>query len=234
MKHDRFPFCHSAILTAVAGGVLTFGVIPSRAEPQGSVLAGKDIATNGSAQGAPACGACHGANGEGQPAGGIPRLTGLNEAYLARQLAVFGNGTRDNATMSPISKTLTEQSMADVAAYYASLPAPKASDAVKPAPQIEAGATLALHGDWSANIPACASCHGANGLGVGKTFPSIAGQSATYISNQLAAWKTGTRHDDPLGLMKAVAGRLSSDQIAAVAAYYETMPAPVAAKGGMP
>ena len=150
--------------------------------------------------------------------------------YLHAQLVAFGNGTRDNAVMSPIARTLDVATMAKAAAYYASLEAPPPPPPVRPTPQIAAGETLASRGDWKDAIPACASCHGARGLGVGAAFPPIAGQSATYVINQLNAWKSGARHDDPLGLMWAVAGRLTVSQIAAVAAYCETLPAASAPK----
>ena len=232
MRYLRFFLPRIALAVVAFGGSSAVGLTPGRA--QGSIATGKNIATNGNADGAPACSACHGANGEGQPAAGIPRLAGLDAAYLKRQLVVFGTGMRDNPMMSPVSKTLTPKAMADLAAFYATLSAPKASDPVKQTAQIKMGEALALHGDWSVALPACASCHGVNGLGVGRAFPPVAGQSATYLTNQLAAWKAGTRHDDPLGLMKTIAGRLSDNQIAAVAAYYETMPASVASEGPKP
>lgn len=189
------------------------------------VEAGKAIATKGNDKGVPPCSACHGANGEGQATSGIPRLAGLNAAYLQGQLAAFGIGTRDNAMMSPIAKTMDATSMAAAAAFYASLPAPEASAPGQSKAAVAQGEAIALRGDWDAEIPPCASCHGERGRGVGATFPAIAGQSSAYVINQLQAWKKGSRHDDPLGLMKTVAGRLSDAQVAAVAAYYEALPA---------
>lgn len=189
------------------------------------VEAGKVIATKGNDKGVPPCGACHGANGEGQATSAIPRLAGLNAAYLQGQLAAFGSGTRDNAMMSPIAKTMDATSMADAAAFYASVPAPETSVPEQSKAAVAQGEAIALRGDWDAEIPPCAACHGKQGRGVGAAFPAIAGQSSAYITNQLLAWKKGSRHDDPLGLMKTVAGRLSDAQIAAVATYYEALPA---------
>ena len=59
-------------------------------------------------------------------------------------------------------------------------------------------------------------------------FPYLAGQQADYIIEQIKNWRTGQRGGDPLGLMKAVAAKLDDDDIAAVAAYYASLPAPSA------
>ncbi len=185
---------------------------------------GKAIAANGNMAGVTSCVECHGAAGEGQAAAGIPRLAGLDAAYLQGQLVAFGSGTRENSSMTTIAKRMNADTMADLSAYFASLPAPPPAPPAATTSQIAAGAKLALRGDWTASIPPCASCHGQKGLGVGAAFPPIAAQSATYIAAQLNAWKTGTRHDDPLGLMRTVAVRLNDTQISAVAAYYETLP----------
>ena len=94
---------------------------------------------------------------------------------------------------------------------------------------IAAGAALAGRGDWSKGLPGCGQCHGAAGQGVGKTFPGLAGQSAEYIMSQLKAWKDGKRTNDPLHLMTGIASKLSDDQVAAVAAYYASLPVAAAA-----
>ena len=68
---------------------------------------GREIAANGNGRDAPACSACHGAQGAGQPDVAYPRLAGLDSAYLIEQLNAFAEGTRDNETMPPIAKALT-------------------------------------------------------------------------------------------------------------------------------
>lgn len=192
------------------------------ADPQ-IVAKGKTLATTGGG-GVPPCSACHGADGGGQAASAIPRLAGLDAGYVHAQLAAFANGSRANAMMGPVAKAMDADAMAGAAAYYASLQAPTPAPSTGAEAQVAAGKMLAERGDWSRVVPACASCHGASGRGVGAVFPAIAGQSSSYIANQLTAWKAGTRHDDPLGLMHSVATRLSDEQVAAVAAYYATLP----------
>ena len=68
-------------------------------------------------------------------------------------------------------------------------------------------------------MPGCYQCHGEQGQGVASHFPAIAPQSALYVVNQLREWKNGGRHNDPQGLMRSVAERLSEDDMNAVAAY---------------
>jgi len=93
------------------------------------------------------------------------------------------------------------------------------------------GEKLALRGDWSKHVPPCESCHGPGNAGVGVSFPGIAGQHPNYIRQQLKAWQEGTRHNDPVQLMTAVAERLTDEEIEAVAAYLATQPA-VLTEGG--
>ena len=102
--------------------------------------------------------------------------------------------------MGPVAKLISAADVEALAAYYAALPAVDAAgDAAATGLAVAAGETLAKNGDWNIGLPACAQCHGANGQGVGAAFPQIAGQSAVYISNQLQAWKAGTRRNDPMG-----------------------------------
>ncbi|BBP03626.1 cytochrome c [Sulfuriferula plumbiphila] len=183
--------------------------------------AGATIAKNGTGSVA-ACMQCHGANGEGQAAAGFPRLAGQNRDYLAKQLADFKAKLRTNPLMQPIASALSTAQMNDVADYYASLPAWKPGPGIASSTaQTTRGAQLAHQGNWDKGMPACFACHGENGAGIAPHFPGIAGQNATYIASQLKDWQTGARLNDPQGLMKAVADKLSAADISAVSAYLE-------------
>ena len=203
-------------------------VAPAALSPP-AFAAGSDgaaIAANGTQAGAPACASCHGEQGEGQPEGPFPRLAGIDAGYLVQQLHDFASGKRASDIMGPVAKALSDGQMTSVADYYAEQSAPKAAE---PNPldetAVAAGETLAKRGDWSRGLPGCAQCHGPNGVGVGASFPRLAGQSMEYISAQLKAWQDGQRSNDPLGLMASVAAKLSNDDIAAVASYYASLPA---------
>ncbi|HEX7324409.1 MAG TPA: c-type cytochrome [Rhodanobacteraceae bacterium] len=175
------------------------------------------------------CAACHGADGMGNAATGYPRLAGLNAAYLLRQLEDFASGARRNPVMQPIAHGLGAQQRKALAAYFSGLPV--VSDGASPAAAASTagadrglGATLALRGRWSRQIPGCVKCHGPRGVGVGANFPPLAGQPAAYLASQLRAFKDGSRRDDPLGLMRHVASGLSAKDIAAVAAWFAAQP----------
>ncbi len=193
---------------------------------------GEQIAKSGNAAGAPACVICHGPAGQGQGAAGFPRLAGMNAGYLAGQLHSFQNGTRANPIMGPVAKLISAADTEALATYYAALPAlASTGNAAAASATVAAGETLAKTGDWKNGVPACAQCHGATGQGVGAVFPQIAGQSAVYISNQLQAWKMGTRNNDPMALMHSIALKLSAADVGAVAAYYAGLTASSAGKG---
>lgn len=66
------------------------------------------------------CAACHG--GEGiSPTGIWPNLAGQKEEYLVAQMKAFRDGARENAQMSPMAANLSDEDIANLAAYYASL-----------------------------------------------------------------------------------------------------------------
>lgn len=186
------------------------------------------IATGGNGKGAPACVACHGADGGGMAAAGFPRLAGLDAAYLAKQLDDMVNGSRVSPVMQPVAKALSADERQALAAYYAQLPVPPVlakPAAALPAPD-SAGALLATRGRWDHDVPACVQCHGPGGVGVGPNFPPLAGQPAPYIEAQLKAWQRGTRHNDPLQLMQHLSKALSEQDIHAVAAWFAAQPLP--------
>ncbi|MDY6981155.1 MAG: c-type cytochrome [Pseudomonadota bacterium] len=196
------------------------GLITQTALAAGDVNAGKQLARQGNGQGATACIACHGANGEGNAATGFPRLAGLNADYLAKQLHDYQSGSRQNPVMQPFAKAMSDSEIRNVAAYYASLD-PKTGASRSATNQT--GQELAMRGDWDATIPACISCHGPGGRGIEPEFPALAGQHASYITSQLQAWRNGKRHNDENDLMKVVAERLDSNQINAVAEYFANL-----------
>ncbi|MCH9675516.1 MAG: cytochrome c [Gammaproteobacteria bacterium] len=67
------------------------------------------------------CMACHGANGiSASPL--WPNLAGQKDAYLVKQMKYFRDGRRADPTMSAMAKPLSDEDIANLAAYYSSLP----------------------------------------------------------------------------------------------------------------
>jgi cytochrome c553 len=194
------------------------GISPVLAQDTGAA-----VAVHGTARGAPPCIACHGAHGEGNAANGFPRLAGLPAPYIRAQLTAYADGQRENPVMAPIARILSVDEAQAVSLYFAGLPVPDlpSSAPVSAGP----GALLALDGRWSDKLPPCIACHGPGGLGVGTSFPPLAGQPAAYLKGQIEAWQQGKRQPGPLALMQAVARRLSPSDIAAVSQWFAAQPA---------
>src|SRR5205814_4617968 len=70
------------------------------------------------------CASCHGARGEGNATTGYPRIAGQPQSYLARQLAAYVEGNRQNPVMGPIAKQLSPEQRQEIAAYYSKIQAP--------------------------------------------------------------------------------------------------------------
>jgi cytochrome c553 len=218
-------------LACAAGAQAPSRQAATPAPVKGSPQAGQQIATAGGPNGVTACSACHGAKGEGNPAGNFPLLAGQPQAYLAHQMAAFASGARANDVMTPIAKAMTPQQMLDVSAWYASLDPPAAKPGAKAAAApMQRGLALATKGDEAKRVQACANCHGPGGAGEAPTYPALAGQHAGYFSAAMAEWKSGVRKTDPSGQMPFIAKRLDERDVAALAAYYASLPPKAPAK----
>ncbi|MDX2205301.1 MAG: c-type cytochrome [Hyphomicrobiaceae bacterium] len=201
---------------AIAGAV---SLAASLAAAQGPDR-GAQIATGAGSGGvAQACFTCHGAKGGGDRASAMPRLAGLNAAYLAKQLDDYAGGGRESPIMRPIARSLSQEDRIAVARYYARLDdaAPPPLDAAEPRLN-QRGAVLYAEGARSRGVQACRNCHGPSGKGLAP-YPALAGQPSNYVTAQLEAWRNGTRNNDPHGMMKSVAERMSPEDIKAVATY---------------
>ncbi len=185
---------------------------------------GKTVAIEGNGNGATPCSACHGADGAGQAGAGYPRIAGLNPAYMEKQLHDFTNESRNSPIMAPVASALSGKEIKAVVAYYANMkPTHAMSNSSADDKLLKAGKQLAEKGNWSNDVPACFTCHGVGGIGIGDHFPALAGQHASYIEQQLQSWRKGQRDNDPNQLMKGVAMRLSDAEIKAVSAYLASL-----------
>ena len=159
------------------------------------------------------CAACHGADGN-SPAADYPKLAGQHTTYLESSLKAYRDGSRANAIMAGMAAPLSDEDIADLAAYF--------STQVTSAGAVEAdlvvrGEQLYRFGDSSKGISACAACHGATGAGLSSAgFPSLKGQWAGYSEAQLKAFRDGLRIN---AMMNGVAKNMSDADIKAVASY---------------
>ncbi len=183
----------------------------------------KIFAEGGSQPGAMPCVACHGADGAGMAAAGFPRLAGLPAPYVRKQLEDFKGGSRSNPVMQPVANALTDAEIEAVSQALAAMPGPVPQAVYRGDMPLNAAQKLAQQGAWERQIPACASCHGPAGTGVGDAFPPLAGQPAAYLAAQLTAWQNGTRHNDPNDLMGHIAKSLTAEEVQGVAQYFASL-----------
>lgn len=174
----------------------------------------------GKAQAAP-CAACHGQDGASPIAPTYPVLAGQNEKYLLRQLEMIQSGERQVQLMAGQLTGKSEQDLADLAAYYASLPDKVvATDADEETLDLAEG--IYRGGIIEKGVAACSSCHAPSGNGNGPAgFPDVGGQPNDYVVAQLTAYREGQRATDEAygGMMRGVASRLTDTEIEALAAY---------------
>lgn len=200
------------IQAAVAAPALAFALTsPSRAaEP---APAAKPDLAKGQAV-AQACAACHTADGSrGAPAN--PILAGQHPEYLAKQLAEFKAGKRQNPIMQGMAAPLSESDMRNVAAFYASKQIPPGFARNKDLVQL--GEKIYRGGIAERQVPACAGCHSPSGGGIPAQYPRLSGQHAEYTAAQLTAFRGGTRANS--AQMTAIAAKMNDREIQAVADY---------------
>lgn len=147
----------------------------------------------------------------------VPKIAGQNEAYLATALREYAKGTRRHPSMRGISMSLSDQDIADLAAYYAQL----GVSAETPAP----AATPKEPGSVVAGLlakGACVSCHGDNfAKPIDPSYPNLAGQHRDYLFVALKAYKDSTnvfaRRDN--AIMAGMAAQFTNNELKALANY---------------
>ncbi len=186
------------------------------AERQSSILRGDPVA--GKAKSG-VCAACH--NEDGNSTTAIwPKIAGLGQAYLLQQLLDFkqgATGLRYDPSMYGMVQNLSDQDLADLAAYYSTqvmLLGEAQPD------KVALGQAIYRGGNLVTGVPACAACHDARGAGnYLAMFPRLSGQNSDYIVAQLNKFKNNQRSNDVNGIMRDVAARMTDKEIEAVASY---------------
>jgi cytochrome c553 len=181
----------------------------------------QDHAARGQRLAGQVCAACHGADGNSVAAAN-PKIAGQFAEYLHKQLVDYKpqagkKPARDNAIMTPMVANLSDDDIKSLAAYYAGQ---KLNPAVATDKDLAAlGQKIWRGGIAASNVPACAGCHGPAGAGIPAQYPRLSGQFAEYIAAQLKAFKEGARANDPNGMMRGVAARMTEREIQAVSQY---------------
>jgi cytochrome c553 len=149
----------------------------------------------------------------------VPKIAGQNAKYIVAALTEYNKGDRKHPTMHAIATSLSNQDMADVAAYYEQLGKGEPAPATPLAPPDSVAKLLA-----QAN---CASCHGANfSKPIDPSYPKLAGQYADYLYAALKAYQTdGNPHiGRNNAIMMGMARPFTHAQIKSIAAYVSSLP----------
>lgn len=191
--------------------------VGSQVSAAGDAEAGKSKAA--------ACAACHGADGN-SAAPSFPKIAGQNERYLVKQLKDYQSGARQNAVMSGMVAGKSDQDIEDLAAYFASQTASLGTTKKELLPL---GEKIYRGGNPETGVAACTACHGPKGEGVALAgFPALSGQHASYVVDQLKAFRAAGRgdfegvkrtNDGESKMMQEVAKRLTDAEIEAVSSY---------------
>lgn len=197
------------------------------------------------------CSRCHGTGGRGRGDGAFPSLAGQRPAYLRAALEAYARGERASGIMGPVAAALGEESIAGLARWFASLPAPGGGRVPEDAPAppaatptgagtprraavgsppdpgaIERGRAIAERGIPARKVPSCADCHGPAEGSRNPRYPLLAGQHADYLVQQLLLFADGRRGGSSYAsIMQAVAGRLAPEDMKDVALYYGSLAA---------
>ncbi len=189
------------IVARAATVLLAIILAPHPAAAEGDVEAGKELGYT--------CLGCHGIDGyrNAYPSYRVPKLGGQKAGYLEIALRGYRDGTRPHPTMQAQASSLTDQEIADVSAYLASL----------------ANETVAAGGTSGASFEkaaACAACHGANGISVNAMWPTLAGQHEDYLEHALNQYRNGERKDP---VMTAQAALVAEEDVALLARYFAAL-----------
>ena len=161
------------------------------------------------------CKGCHGVPEahNAYPSYHVPKLGGQKADYVEVALQGYRRGTRSHATMQAQAASLSDQDIADVAAYFAARDgAPEAGRSSASALQIEEGSRLAT---------ACVQCHGQGGVSDAPQWPNLAGQHESYLLQSLRQYQTGQRSDV---LMAPTIASLDANALTDLAAYFSSQP----------
>lgn len=162
------------------------------------------------------CAACHTPDGNSVISLN-PKLAGQHAAYLEKQLTEFKSGARANPVMTGMAAALSDGDIKNLAAYFSAKPLALAQAKTNGVGSL--GEKIYRGGIAATGVPACAACHGANGMGLPKQFPSVRGQHADYVLAQLRSFRLGERANAPM--MMAIAAKMSDAEMAAVADYMQ-------------
>ena len=176
------------------------------------LLSGTAAAEGDAAAGAAigySCLGCHGIEGyrNAYPSFRVPKLGGQTATYLEIALRGYRDGMREHPTMVAQAASLSDQQIADVAAFLAGFGSEAIEAGGETVPVFQKAAT-------------CAACHGQNGISVSPPWPTLAGQHEEYLVHALNQYRNGSRKDP---VMSPMAAPLTDEDVKILAKYFSSL-----------
>lgn len=193
------------LVAAALFAAALFSFAPEPAVAEGDVERGGVLAYT--------CLGCHGIEGyrNAYPSYRVPKLGGQTPEYIVIALRAYRDGNRPHETMQAQAKTLSDQDMEDLAAFFASYGGPREGGLVTGGPAARGAQKVAT----------CTACHGENGIGLGPEWPTIGGQHESYLLQSLREYQSQIRNN---AVMYGLVSALSEQDLKDLAAYYAAQP----------
>jgi cytochrome c553 len=197
-KNDTMKSMLASVVDAGMNNIALYYGVQKAARAQTPVAGDKAAAVNLAA----GCEGCHGPKGvSGNPL--VPSLAGQDSAYLASAMQAYKRGTRSDDTMKGLVASLDDNTMKNLAAYFATQE-PK-----------EPNFRLPLKvNEWAQR---CDRCHGANGNSTDPRIPALAAQRVDYLEKVLHDYRLGARKSSAMAAMSEI---LTEHDVENIAAYY--------------
>jgi cytochrome c553 len=186
----------SAVLVAFLAST-AFASAAAFAQTPGDAAKGKALANT--------CLGCHGVPGykNAYPNYSVPKLEGQHPEYIVLALQAYRSGERSHITMHSQASSLSDEDMANIAAYFSGEVVSKDNNPPEGKPP-EAAAV-------------CVACHGENGVGITGVYPTLAGQHADYLERTLIDYRKGGRKN---AIMGTFAQQIKEEDIRVLARFY--------------
>jgi cytochrome c553 len=209
-----FSASFTAAATALAASFVFFDAAAQAPAPPLTPITLEGDAARGAVLAA-TCEGCHGVpeSHNAYPSYHVPKLGGQNADYLEVALQGYRRGTRIHPTMQAQASSLTDQDIADVAAFFAAREGEaEAGRSRASAVEIDEGRRKAV---------ACVPCHGEVGVSSSPQWPNLAGQHESYLLQSLKQYQSGQRSDV---LMAPIMAGLDAAAVSELAAYFSSQP----------
>jgi len=150
----------------------------------------------------------------------VPMIAGQNAKYIVSALTQYKKGDRKHPTMRGVATSLSDQDMADLAAFY--------STEAKAAP-VPAALATAMPADVTALLAKgnCASCHGANfSAPIDPSYPKLAGQHGDYLYAALREYQIDKNPQVGRNnaIMQGMSRQLTHAEAKTLASYFASLP----------